>query len=244
MITSTSARTRRTSPGLARYYKRAPLQDQPTLLGYLATYKEMSTEPTRAQQAPELPPRPNHNMAGTSALLEEPLALSDIDAIRPADATTPAIESRRRSASEYGFDDRPTRPRSVDFAHEPPILESTHSSSYGRGSMRSPPPTRHTPLPGASHDKGGAGLSRRVTIGDKIRGSFHLVHGAGEVVRGSMIGAIDSVTDTIAQRRRDSVRGRARDGSATAPTGIEITLNGRREWREGMEALRSPISRR
>ncbi|KAH7091873.1 hypothetical protein BKA62DRAFT_776174 [Auriculariales sp. MPI-PUGE-AT-0066] len=172
-------------------------------------------------QPPVLPPRPHSprrverdTMSASSTVADEPTVLSDTDIARLG--VTPVIESRRRGASEYDWTERPTRRRSLDDREDYP---------------------KHVPLSSTTTTKNRtpSSHSRSGSIGKRIRGGFNLVHGAGELLRGSMIGAVDSVSDTIAQRRRDTVRTR----NNTGMSGAEVSETGRQQMRSGLVALRS-----
>ena len=78
-------------------------------------------------------------------------------------------------------------------------------------------------------------VQRRVRHRDGrlLRGGIGLVLGAGELVRGTMISAVDQATDLVARRERDAVRTR----NNTGMSGTEVAYAGMKEFRNGIDML-------
>ncbi|EJD35597.1 hypothetical protein AURDEDRAFT_175323 [Auricularia subglabra TFB-10046 SS5] len=110
--------------------------------------------------------------------------------------------------------------------------KSTNDPSSTSATMRDhtvefdkPPQRSHTDSANSAAGKAAGG------IGDRIRGTFDVVHGAGEVLRGNVQNALDSFGDSITARDKNSVPSRTQGGNP------EVAAKGVQEYQNGLDKV-------
>ena len=74
-----------------------------------------------------------------------------------------------------------------------------------------------------------------IAVGDKLKGAFGVVHGAGEGIRGNINSFLDNAGEQIAGRGQGDVKPATRTEEQRP---AQVAANGSDEFKAGMEALR------
>ncbi|GAA5932571.1 hypothetical protein JCM10213_006268 [Rhodosporidiobolus nylandii] len=113
--------------------------------------------------------------------------------------------------------------------------ESNIGAQAGERTGAIPPPPHH-PVPApdsASVHSTSSHPSTAVSVGadhgDRLKGVFSAIHGAGEAIRGTINDTLDGLGDGVAGRQHGTVESRS-----SASTGETVAQKGEREFKEGI----------